>query len=218
MTRVSMPVPTGHQVEKNAKSPSAMLRRINRPRVHRPDRSSSEIGQLAISPVVEPCAFRAFARRKTAPSRGSQALRDFLGRAGDRRLAAPGPKMTVGADAEHIALAGMPQGHLDIANAVNAVGCDPAKRNICGERLADHFYGECRLCREGYSVRNMGRRHPDGIVRPGLGQIQSPVDEGMAVARHISAEHADLTVRDLARRPRVLTSNATGGLALLEEP
>src|ERR1039458_10159453 len=41
MTRVSMPVPTGHQVEKNAKSPSAMLRRINRPRVHRPDRSSS---------------------------------------------------------------------------------------------------------------------------------------------------------------------------------
>jgi hypothetical protein len=30
-----MPVPTGHQVEKNAKSPSAMLRRISRPRVHR---------------------------------------------------------------------------------------------------------------------------------------------------------------------------------------
>ena len=94
--------------------------------------------------------------------------------------------MTVGADAAHIALAGMPQGHLDIADAVNTVGCDPAKRNICGERLADHFHGERRLCREGYSVRNMGRRHPDWIVRPGLGQIQSPVDEGMAVARHIS--------------------------------
>src|ERR1039457_2322367 len=40
----------------------------------------------------------------------------------------------------------------------------------------------------------------------------------MAMARHISAEHADLAVRDLTRRPRVLTSDATGGLALLEKP
>src|SRR5450759_1810091 len=138
------------------------------------------------------------AQRKTTPSRRSQPLRDLRSRAGDRRLAAPGPKMTVGVDAEHIALAGTPQGHLNIADAVNAVGCDPAKRHICGERLADHFHGERRFCREGYSVRNMGRRHPDWVVRPGLGQIQRPVDEGMAVARHISAEHADLAVRDLS--------------------
>src|SRR5450759_1219278 len=34
----------------------------------------------------------------------------------------------------------------------------------------------------------MGRDHPDWIVRPGLGQIQSPVDEGMAVARHIATK------------------------------
>ena len=34
----------------------------------------------------------------------------------------------------------------------------------------------------------------------------------------VSAEHADLAVRDLTRRPRVLTSDATGGLALLEKP
>src|ERR1017187_4914257 len=113
MTRVSMPVPTGHQVEKNAKSPSAMLRRINRPRVHRPDRSTSysaasNAAHLKKARAVSPSPFGASARRKTAPSRGSQTLRDFLGRAGDRRLAAPGPKMTVGADAEHIALAGMP--------------------------------------------------------------------------------------------------------------
>src|SRR5674476_1381658 len=39
----------------------------------------------------------------------------------------------------------------------------------------------------------------------------------MAVARHISAEHADLAARELTRRPRVLTSDATGGLALLEK-
>src|SRR5919112_3946155 len=35
-TRVLIGVPAGHQVEKNARSPSERLRRINRPRVHRP--------------------------------------------------------------------------------------------------------------------------------------------------------------------------------------
>lgn len=35
-TSVSMDVPTGHQVVKKAKSPSAMRRRISRPRVHKP--------------------------------------------------------------------------------------------------------------------------------------------------------------------------------------
>src|SRR5690349_18882427 len=39
-TRVSIPVPAGHQVVKKARSPSAMLRRIRRPLVHRPDRVS----------------------------------------------------------------------------------------------------------------------------------------------------------------------------------
>src|ERR1044071_4454129 len=37
-TRVSIPVPAGHQVVKKASSPSAILRRISRPLVHRPDR------------------------------------------------------------------------------------------------------------------------------------------------------------------------------------
>src|ERR1035441_746152 len=68
----------------------------------------------------------------------------------------------------------------------------------------------------------MGRRHPDWIVRPGLGQIQSPVDEGMAVARHIATKRprrcarlcrrwklhhrSDLDLGDIARwtRPMLL--------------
>jgi hypothetical protein len=41
LTRISIPVPAGHQVEKKASSPSAMERRIKRPRVHRPERPSS---------------------------------------------------------------------------------------------------------------------------------------------------------------------------------
>src|SRR3954447_19616038 len=39
-TRVSRPVPAGHQVAKKARAPSAILRRIRRPLVHRPDRVS----------------------------------------------------------------------------------------------------------------------------------------------------------------------------------
>src|SRR5689334_11519803 len=39
-TRVSIPVPAGHQVVKKASSPSAIVRRIRRPLVHRPDRLS----------------------------------------------------------------------------------------------------------------------------------------------------------------------------------
>src|ERR671911_53748 len=38
--RVSIPVLAGHQVAKKASSPSAILRRIRRPLVHRPDRLS----------------------------------------------------------------------------------------------------------------------------------------------------------------------------------
>ena len=39
MTSFSMGVPSGHHVEKKARSPSAMLRRISRPRVHIPVRA-----------------------------------------------------------------------------------------------------------------------------------------------------------------------------------
>ena len=63
----------------------------------------------------------------------------------------------------------------------------------------------------------MRRRHAFGIVRPFLWQIKCPVDEGMAVARHIGGEHADLAIGDLARRARVLARNATRRLALFQK-
>ena len=40
-TRISIPVPAGHQVAKKASSPSVRLRRTSRPRVHGPGRPSS---------------------------------------------------------------------------------------------------------------------------------------------------------------------------------
>jgi hypothetical protein len=53
-----------------------------------------------------------------------------------------------------IALAGAPQGHFDIADAVNAVGRDPTKRNNCATRSMDHSQGERWL---EWSVRALDR-------------------------------------------------------------
>ena len=63
----------------------------------------------------------------------------------------------------------------------------------------------------------MRRRHACGIVRPFLRQIKRPVDEGVAVTRHIGGEDADLAVGDLARRARVLARNSARRLALLQK-
>src|SRR5512134_2041188 len=55
------------------------------------------------------------------------------------------------------------------------------------------------------------------IACPALRQIKLPVDEGMAIAGHISREHANLAVGDLARRAGILTGNTAGRLALLQK-
>ena len=63
----------------------------------------------------------------------------------------------------------------------------------------------------------MGSRQAGRIVGPGLGQVQRPVDEGVAVPGHVGGKDPDLTVGDLAGRARVLPRHAAGGLALLEK-
>ncbi len=63
----------------------------------------------------------------------------------------------------------------------------------------------------------MGGGQAGRIVGPGLGQIQCPVDEGMAVPGHVGREDPDLAVGDLAGRARVLARDAAGRLALLEK-
>src|SRR4029077_8836074 len=75
---------------------------------------SVEVGQFAIHPVVQPRAFCAVARGQALPSRWLDDARDLFRRAGDRRFALPGAEVVAGIDAEHIALAGAPQGPLDI--------------------------------------------------------------------------------------------------------
>ena len=57
-----------------------------------------------------------------------------------------------------------------------------------------------------------------GSFRPRLGQIERPVDKGMAVARHIAGEHTDLAIGDRASRPSILPADAARSLALLQDP
>jgi hypothetical protein len=63
----------------------------------------------------------------------------------------------------------------------------------------------------------MGRGHAGPVIRPGLGEIQRPVDEGMAMAGDVGGKHADLAVRDLARRAGVLSPDPARRPTLLEK-
>ena len=120
-------------------------------------------------------------------------------------------------DAEHVALAGPPQRRLDLAHAVDAVGRHPGERHLGRDRPLDHRQRKAGLGREADLGRHMGRRQAGRIVGPGLGQVQRPVDEGVAVPGHVGREDPDLAVGDLAGRARVLARDAAGRLALLEE-
>src|SRR3954466_12499775 len=88
-----------------------------------------QVGQLAVSPIIEPLAFRAVPRGEALPGRRIETLRDLLGRAGHDRRLAPGGERIGGVRAQHIALPGPSQRHLDLANPVDRVSCHPAERN-----------------------------------------------------------------------------------------
>ena len=88
---------------------------------------------------------------------------------------------------------------------------------MAASRPCDHPACNLRLGGKTHIVRHMRRLQARGIVRPVLRQIKRPVDEGMAVARHIGGEHADLAVGDLARRTRVLARDPARRLALLQK-
>jgi hypothetical protein len=122
-----------------------------------------------------------------------------------------------GVHAEHVALAGAPEGSLDVADAVDRVPGYPAKGHPRRDGPLDHRCGQLGLGPEGCSSRNMGRGHAGLIICPDLGQIKRPVDERMAVARDVGGKHANLAVRDLARRPGVLAPDPARGPTLLEK-
>lgn len=113
----------------------------------------------------------------------------------------------VGGHAQQIALACLTQHGFDVACAIHSVGGDKGKRHLGGKRPCNHLPCDLRLGNKTNIVRNMRRLQASGLLGPSLRQIKRPVDEGMAVPRHIGGKHADLAVGDLARRPRILARN-----------
>ena len=143
---------------------------------------------------------------------------DLLGGAGNRPLAMPGTKVVVGVDAEHVALAGASQGRFDVTDAIDAIGRHPGEGYVGTDGALDHAQGQAGLGGKIRLRRHMGGCHANPVLRPGFGQIKRPVDEGVAMPRDVGRKDADLAVRDLAGRARVLAGDAAAGLALLEEP
>ena len=114
----------------------------------------------------------------------------------------------IGGNAQNITLARFAERGFEFSRAVHAVRRNKREGHLRGDRARDHPTRDLRFRRKAHITRHMRRRHAFGIVRPCLRQIKRPVDEGMAVTRHIGREHAYLAIGDLARRARILARNA----------
>ena len=104
-----------------------------------------------------------------------------------------------------------------VSRAIHAVRRNKREGHLCGDDARDHPARDLRFHRKAHIIRHMCRRHAFGIVRPCLRQIKRTVDKGMAVARHIGREHADLAIGDVARRAGILAGNAARRLALFQK-
>ncbi len=102
-------------------------------------------------------------------------------------------------------------------SAVHAVRRNEGKRHLGGDGAGDHFARDLGFGGKTDPVRDMRRFQAFASVRPFLRQIKRPVDESMAMARHICGEHADLAVGDLARRASVLPRHSARRPALLQK-
>src|SRR5208282_3409977 len=123
----------------------------------------------------------------------------------------------IGIDAEYIAFTGLAQLPLDIADPIDAISCNPAERHASCKGALDHLGCKLRLGRKADVDRHVCGLQTSRIVGPALRQIERPIDEGMAVTRHVGSKNTDLTVRNFARRAGVLPRYPARSLALLEK-
>ena len=98
-------------------TPRCIRRHRDRPVRDRPSRAGAGLWFLRLPKG---------AAKRTA----GRALGDLLRRAGDALRLAPGVERAVGIHAQHIALAGAPQRHLDLADAIDAVRRDEGERHL----------------------------------------------------------------------------------------
>jgi len=137
--------------------------------------------------------------------------------ASNRPLFAPRPEPMRRTHAKHVAFASAPQIPLDIAYAIDVVGCNPAEGHSRRDRTFDHPGGNLRLRRKADIGRYMRRLHARRIFGPTFRQVERAVNERVAPTRHVGGKHPDLAVGDLARRACVLPTDATGTFALFQK-
>src|SRR5260370_22314238 len=123
----------------------------------------------------------------------------------------------IGIDAEYIAFTGLAEVPLDIADPIDAIGRNPAERHASCKSALDHLGRKLRLGRKADVVRHICGLQASRIVGPALRQIERPIDESMAVTRHVGSKNTDLTVRNFARRTSILPRYSARCLALLEK-
>ena len=104
-----------------------------------------------------------------------------------------------------------------VVGPIHAVARNPGKRQARRAGALQHGKAERRLGGKPHRVRHMGRPATGAIVRPGLGQVQRPVDQRVAVASGIAQKHPDLRVLDPPGRAGVLPLHARRLRSLLQE-
>ena len=85
------------------------------------------------------------------------------------------------------------------------------------ERALQHRSPNLGLGCERDLVRNAGFSAARGIIRPGLGQVEGPIDESMPMAAGIGEKDTNLAVLDAPGRAGLLTRHAGRLGAFLEK-
>jgi hypothetical protein len=106
----------GHHVEKKARSPLAMFRRISRPRVHFPVRVL--LYSLASK---QACAFGSIACRQASPCAFGKILRNLRGAPANHLLLTPGMEQMIGGNTQDITLARFAERGFEFSRAIYAV-------------------------------------------------------------------------------------------------
>src|SRR5947208_12054773 len=121
----------------------------------------------------------------------------------------------IGIDAEYIAFTGLAEVPLDIADPIDAIARNPTERHASRKGALDHLDRKLRLGQKADVVRHICGLQASRIVGPALRQIERPIDESMAVTRHVGSKNTDLTVRNFARRTSILPRYSEAGFEVI---
>src|SRR3954468_22983182 len=169
-------------------------------------------------PVVEARTFGSVSRRETFPLTRSRLLREHVSPDLPRSTICVRPQRLAPLHSQHEGPSTLLEEHSSSPlTAVNGVSGHPCSGDLCLKSALQHLSGKLGLCRELDVLWNASLCPTLGVVRPALGQVQSPVNESRPFLRGIAEEHADLAVLLLARRTRVLWLNPNRLGPLLQE-